>query len=139
MSSTTSATNTGAREQVPLAAGPQPVEDWLGATVESQTRGEAILVAKAERRHLNAAGFVHGGVLFAIADCALARAAILPQAGATTWAHISFISPARLGEELVAVARATTEWGANALVDVTVRVGESVVAEFRGQARQLTQ
>jgi hypothetical protein len=40
-----------------------------------------------------------------------------------------------LGQELVATAAPSTSWGANTLVDVTVRSEQTVVAVFQGQAR----
>lgn len=114
---------------------PEPVEEWLGAEVLSSGEGAARLRMTVRPVHLNGGGVAHGGVLFALADSCLARAAIIPQAGATVWSHVAFIAPAHLGDELVAEARTTTSWGANRLVDVTVTSDGRTIAEVRGQAR----
>lgn len=111
------------------------VEDWLGAVVEPTERGVVRVRMVVGEQHLNGGGYVHGGVLFALADTALAHAVIIPRAGATVTAHIAFVAPAHLGQELVATAVPSTSWGANALVDVTVRSQQSVIAVLQGQAR----
>jgi acyl-CoA thioesterase len=49
-------------------------------------------------------------------------------------AQIEFLRPARIGDELAAVARLRTTAGRSGLYDVTVRRGTDVVAEFRGRA-----
>ncbi|MGK4219448.1 hotdog fold thioesterase [Kocuria marina] len=113
----------------------QPVEEWLGATVVSSGDGESVVQMTVTDQHVNGAGILHGGALFALADAALAHAAIIPDTGATTGAQIAFIAPCHPGDELVATARTTARWGANALVDVTVRSERATVAEFRGQVR----
>jgi acyl-CoA thioesterase len=113
----------------------EAVEEWLGAVVQPSDDGASRVRMVVEARHLNGAGFVHGGVLFALADVALAHAVIIPGAGATVTAHISFVAPSELGQELVATAAPSTSWGANTLVDVTVRSEQTVVAVFQGQAR----
>lgn len=113
----------------------QPVEEWLGAVVESSGDGHATLRMTVTHRHINGSRALHGGVIFALADAALAHAAIIPHVGATTWAHITFIAPGHLGDELVSTARVAQRWGSNSVVDVTIRASDRVIAEFRGQAR----
>lgn len=113
----------------------QPVEEWLGADVLTVEDGKAVLRMTVTDQHVNGAGYVHGGVLFALADAALAHAVIIPSDGATVSAHVSFIAPASPGDELTAVARTRTQWGSNSLVDVTLRCNDRTIAEFQGQAR----
>lgn len=113
----------------------QPVEEWLGATLVSAGEGEACMTMVVGDAHLNGAGVLHGGVAFALADATLAHAAIIPQSGATLTAQITFIASCTLGAELVAVARIASRWGLNSLVDVTIRHGDTTIAEFRGQVR----
>lgn len=48
---------------------------WLGAAVESIGQGSAVLTVKVRRDMLNAIGVCHGGVLFSLADTAVALAA----------------------------------------------------------------
>jgi acyl-CoA thioesterase len=56
-------------------------------------------------------------------------------------ADITFVEPARLGDELVAVAMERTRFGRSGIYDVTVfRSGGAervVIAEFRGHSRAL--
>jgi acyl-CoA thioesterase len=52
-------------------------------------------------------------------------------------ADIVFLSSARVGDELTATARERTRTGRNGIYDVTVTRGDEVIAEFRGQSREL--
>jgi acyl-CoA thioesterase len=113
----------------------QPVEEWLGATVLSSGEGRAVLGMTVTDNHVNGSGYLHGGVIFSLADAALAHAAIIPRHGATMNAHITFIAPSSPGDHVVATAAVSAGWGPNALVDVTVTVGETVIAAVRGQTR----
>ena len=80
--------------------------------------------------------------MFLFADSAFACAC--NSYGPTTVAaaaDITFIAPARLGDELVAEATERTRFGRSGIYDVTVFRDEggerTVVAEFRGHSRQL--
>ena len=50
---------------------------------------------------------------------------------------ITYLAPARLGDELVAVAIERSRVGRTGTYDVTVSSGDEVVAEFRGTSRTL--
>ncbi|GAA1996548.1 hotdog fold thioesterase [Microbacterium pumilum] len=113
----------------------QPVEEWLGAKVVSEGNGTAVLQMTVTEQHVNGSGYLHGGVIFSLADAALAHAAIIPRDGATLNAQIAFIAPSRPGEEITATATTSTSWGTNSLVDVTVRAGDTIIAAVRGHAR----
>jgi acyl-CoA thioesterase len=52
-------------------------------------------------------------------------------------AAITFVAPTTLGDELVAEAVERVRRGRNGVYVVTVCRGESVVAEFRGNSREL--
>jgi acyl-CoA thioesterase len=52
-------------------------------------------------------------------------------------ADIAFLRPVPLGAELVADAVERAKTGRSGLYDVTVRVGDEAVAEFRGRTRQV--
>jgi acyl-CoA thioesterase len=87
---------------------------------------------------VNGHGLAHGGLVFALADTAFACAcngwgAVTVAAGA----EISFLEPARLGDELEAVARVRSRRGRTGIYDVTVRRGDEVVAEFRGRSAEV--
>jgi acyl-CoA thioesterase len=87
---------------------------------------------------VNGHDLAHGGVVFALADTAFACACnswgpVTVAAGA----EISFLAPARLGDELEAVARVRARRGRTGIYDVTVSRGDEVVAEFRGRSAEL--
>jgi acyl-CoA thioesterase len=80
----------------------------------------------------------HGGYVFLLADTAFAFAC--NSYGANTLAagaEISFVEPAKIGDELVAEAVERLRYGKSGLYDVTVRRSSdaAVVAEFRGRSR----
>ncbi len=87
---------------------------------------------------VNGHGICHGGYLFMLADTAFAYACNthgVPVVGAG--ADVTFLAPAREGEELVATATERALRGRSGLYDVTVRRGTEVLVEFRGRSRSL--
>jgi acyl-CoA thioesterase len=100
--------------------------------------GRAVTRLTVAARHVNGHGVCHGGYLFLLADSAFAYAC--NSFGTSTVAaggEISFLRPGRLGDELVARAELRSEVGRSGIYDVTVRVGDTVLAEFRGRARSV--
>jgi acyl-CoA thioesterase len=80
----------------------------------------------------------HGGLIAALADSAFAVACNTH--GEVTVAggfDVTFLEPAVLGDVLVATAAERTRRGRSGVYDVTVRRGDTVVAEFRGRSRSL--
>jgi len=53
-------------------------------------------------------------------------------------ADIRFLRPTRLGDTLTAIATEKARGGRSGIYDVTVRNGDAVVAEFRGDSRTIT-
>jgi acyl-CoA thioesterase len=89
-------------------------------------------------RHVNGHGICHGGYLFLLADVALAYASNSHGTSAVaSGADIAFLRPVPLGAELVAEALERAKTGRSGLYDVTVRLGDEAVAEFRGRTRQV--
>jgi acyl-CoA thioesterase len=89
---------------------------------------------------INGHGLAHGGLVFSLADTAFACACngwgrLTVAAGA----EISFLEPARSGDELEALAQVRTRRGRTGIYDVTVLRGADVVAEFRGRSAELRQ
>lgn len=81
----------------------------------------------------------HGGYIFALADSAFAFACNSEdQAALASHCAVTFLRPAREGEELVAHAERRAEAGRSGIYDVRVatRAGE-LVAEFRGHSRTI--
>ena len=100
--------------------------------------GRASAGLTVEPRHVNGHGICHGGYLFLLADVALAYASNSHGVSAVaSGADITFLRPVSLGAELVAVAVERALTGRSGLYDVTVRVGDEAVAEFRGRTRQV--
>jgi acyl-CoA thioesterase len=106
----------------------------FGIRVCSAHDGHAVLVTAVDEAFTNGHGIAHGGLLFALADTALAFAAnSLVPGTVTAESSIIYLAPAAAGEELVAVAAVRSVTGRHTVIDVTVRSGEKVVAEFRGR------
>jgi acyl-CoA thioesterase len=96
----------------------------------------AVTALTVEKRHVNGHGICHGGYLFMLADTAFAYAC--NSTGVSTVAagcDISFLVPAPLGAELTAHAELRASAGRSGIYDVTVRMSNEVVAEFRGRSR----
>jgi len=85
----------------------------------------------------NGHGIAHGGYIFLLADTAFAYAC--NTYGPVTVAQacqITFLSPAREGDELVAAAEERVRMERNGIYDVSVRRADGqVLAEMRGHSR----
>jgi acyl-CoA thioesterase len=87
---------------------------------------------------VNGHDIAHGGLIFTLADTAFACAC-------NSWgpvtvaaaAEIAFLAPARLGDELEALAQVRARRGRTGIYDVTVRRGDDVLAEFRGRSSEV--
>jgi acyl-CoA thioesterase len=81
----------------------------------------------------------HGGIIFALADTAFAY--VCNSGNQTTVAaaaSIDFLSPAHIGETLIAEAHEQWQAGRSGVYDVEVRTTEGrTVALFRGKAHRL--
>ncbi|MFV0474097.1 MAG: hydroxyphenylacetyl-CoA thioesterase PaaI [Pikeienuella sp.] len=109
----------------------------IGLALEEVTPGHARLSLKVERRHAQALGICHGGVIFTLADSAFAYACNSHGAPAVSQhATISYLAPARIGDVLVAEAREVHRAGRSGLYDIDVanQKGETV-AVMRGASR----
>ncbi|GAA0263387.1 hypothetical protein GCM10010492_75570 [Saccharothrix mutabilis subsp. mutabilis] len=110
----------------------------LGIRALALADGSATLAMTVTDRMINGHGIAHGGYVFLLADTAFACACNRP--GSVTvaaQAEIDFLSPVRLGDELVATAVERVRRGRSGIYDITVRRGDEVVAEFRGRSRTL--
>lgn len=107
----------------------------LGIVVERAVDGCAVARMTVQPTMVNGHGIAHGGMIFTLADTAFACACNSdgPMAVAAG-AEITFVTPARSGDDLVAEAARRTAFGRQGIYDVTVRCGDRVVAEFRGRA-----
>lgn len=109
---------------------------WFGFRVEEAADGQAIVSLTITPQQVNAHNFAHGGVVFALADQALAMAAntLLPLA-VTSDAQIQYLAPVRAGDEVVALARTSHHDQRRVVIDVEVSVNGETVALLRGTAK----
>lgn len=109
----------------------------LGIELRAIAAGRAEIAMTVTGEMLNGHGTAHGGMIFTLADTAFAYAC--NGANARTVAQsatIAFLSPAGLGEELIATAERIAEQGRSGSYSVTVRgEGGRVVATFHGLSR----
>ncbi len=110
----------------------------LGIEVLEAARGRAVARMTVRDDMVNGHAIAHGGLVFTLADTAFACACNShgPVTVAAS-ADITFVAPARLGDELVAEAALRTRFGRRAVYDVTVHRGDEVIAEFRGHSHQV--
>ena len=110
----------------------------LGMRLVELGPGEARVSMVVRPDMVNGHDLCHGGLVASLADSAFALAC--NSRGPVTVAagfEVDFLEPARSGQVLDAHAREVALRGRSGLYDVTVRVGETVVAEFRGRSRAL--
>lgn len=109
----------------------------LGMTVVRAESGHAVVTMVVRDDMLNGFHVAHGGLVFALADTAFALACnetdtVTLAAGA----DIAFLSPARAGDVLEAVADRRALAGRSGLYDIRVTAQDGrVVAEVRGRSR----
>ena len=108
----------------------------LGMELTELGEGTAVVRMTVGPQMVNGHGIAHGGFVFMLADSAFACAC--NSGGVVTvaaGADISFIAPAREGDELTATAAERVAFGRSGIYDVTVWRGDQVIAEFRGRSR----
>ncbi|WTL51021.1 hydroxyphenylacetyl-CoA thioesterase PaaI [Streptomyces sp. NBC_01497] len=114
----------------------------LGITLLDAGPGRADVAMQLSDTMVNGHGTAHGGFLFLLADAAFAFACNThgPVTVAQS-AQVTFLRPARPGDDLRAEARERARSGRTGVYDVTVRrpADGTVVAEFRGQSCTLRQ
>jgi acyl-CoA thioesterase len=110
-----------------------------GLVIEDAREGYALVRMKVRGDMLNAHSMAHGGMIFALADTALAYACnSRNESSVAQHASIVFLSPAYAGDVLIAEARESSRQGRGGVYHVTVRAGDGrVVAEFTGLSRTI--
>ena len=108
----------------------------LGIRIEIPGAGEAVAHMTVREDMVNGFGVCHGGLLFTLADTAFAFACnAYDDVTVAAAASIDFLRPARLGDELRAVAREDYRGSKSGFYTVEVRNGgDDVVAVFRGRS-----
>jgi acyl-CoA thioesterase len=110
----------------------------LGMDILHIGAGEATLTMTVKPHMVNGHGIAHGGFIFTLADSAFAFACNSHNERAVAaQCNISFITPGKLGDRLVAKARELSRTGRSGIYDVRVTVDDTVIAELRGHSRTL--
>ncbi|WP_424809745.1 hydroxyphenylacetyl-CoA thioesterase PaaI [Rhodococcus sp. 27YEA15] len=110
----------------------------LGIAVTELSPGSATVTVSVTETMVNGHGITHGGYVFLLADTAFALACNGYDAAAVAArADIRFLRRTGLGDTLVATATEKSRQGRTGIYDVTVRSGDVVVAEFRGDSRTI--
>ena len=111
----------------------------LGMERLSVTPGQATLRMTVRPDMVNGHHICHGGMIFALADTAFAYSCNSYNLNTVASAcHIDFLSPAREGDVLEAVAVERSAAGRTGVYDVTVSVvGGKTVALFRGKSYRI--
>ena len=109
--------------------------ELLGIRVLDAKDGYSKMSLKITKEHTNFVGFTHGGVIFALADCAFAEAVNFGDNRAVAvQVSINFIRPSSEGDLLTAEAKTISEGKTFALCRITVKKENKEVALFTGLA-----
>ena len=110
----------------------------LGINVLEIKDGYAKMLLKINKKHTNAVGFTHGGVLFALADCAFAEAVNFGDKQAVAiQVSINYLRPTLEGDILTAEANTVSDGRTLALCSVAIKKEDKDVALFSGVAYKL--
>ena len=112
--------------------------EFLGVKVIEAKDGYSKMSLKISKKHTNFVGFTHGGVIFALADCAFAEAVNFGEKKAVAvQVSINFIKPSTEGDVLTAEAKTISEGKTFALCRITIRKEDKEVALFSGLAYKI--
>jgi len=118
--------------------GTDSFRELLGIKVLEVKDGYAKMSLEITRKHTNAVGFTHGGVIFSLADCAFAEAVNFGDRKAVAiQVSINYLRPTMEGDVLTAEATTVSDAKTLALCSVVVKKGEKDVAMFSGLAYKI--
>ncbi len=111
----------------------------LGMTLSEVKPGGCRVSMQIQKSMCNGHGTCHGGYIFTLADSAFAFACnSYNQKAVAQHCSITYISPAKAGEELTAIASEVSRQGRSGIYDIKVVNQENLtVAEFRGHSRTI--
>jgi acyl-CoA thioesterase len=110
----------------------------LGMVLDEVRPGRATLRMTLREDMVNGHDIGHGGLTFTVADSAFAFACnSYNRRTVAAGAEIRFLAPTRRGDVLVATATEREREGRDGVYDVTVTVGETVVATFVGRSKEI--
>lgn len=112
--------------------------ELLGIKVLEVKDGYAKMSLEITKKHTNAVGFTHGGVLFALADCAFAEAVNFGDRQAVAvQVNINYLRPTSEGDVLTAEATTVSDGKTLALCSVAINKEDKDVALFSGLAYKI--
>ncbi len=110
----------------------------LGMSIDAVGPGTATLRMTVRDDMVNGHDIGHGGLTFALADSAFAFACnSYNRRTVAAGAEVRFRVPTRTGDVLVARAVERSREGRDGTYDVTVTVGDTVVATFVGRSKEI--
>ena len=112
----------------------------LGMVLDEVRPGQAKMRMTVRDDMINGHDICHGGLIFTLADSTFAFACnARNQVTVAAGAEIHFISPAKKGETLIAVAREHASAGRSGIYDIEVTDDASgrLVAVFRGRSHRI--
>lgn len=110
----------------------------LGMEILEIKPGRATLAMTVQPHMVNGQRIAHGGFIFTLANSAFAFACNTHnERVVAAQGNITFIRPGKLGDRLVATGREISRSGRSGIYDVTVRSGDTVIAELRGHSRSI--
>lgn len=111
-----------------------PVLQNLGIEIEEAKRGRVVLSMAVSHDKVNGAQICHGGMLFTLADSALAYCFLTTEPSVVTRnANIHYMSPAHLNETVFAEAKIAADGGRNKICEVILTTRNNTIAHFTGQ------
>lgn len=110
-----------------------------GVSIDDAREGYALVRMTLRDDMLNGHRSAHGGMIFALADTAFAYACNSRNENTVAQhASISFLSPAQVGDVLMAEAREVSRSGRSGVYQVSVKTAAgAVIAEFTGLSRTI--
>jgi acyl-CoA thioesterase len=110
----------------------------LGIVLEEVRPGRAAVRMTLREDMVNGHHIGHGGLTFTVADAAFSYACnSYNRRTVAAGAEIRFLAPTRRGDVLLATATERERHGRDGVYDVTVAVGETVVATFVGWSKEI--
>ena len=110
----------------------------LGIVLDEVRPGQATVRMTLREDMVNGHDIGHGGLTFTVADSAFSFACnSYNRRTVAAAAEIRFLAPTRRGDVLVATATEREREGRDGVYDVTVTVGERVVATFVGRSKEI--
>lgn len=106
---------------------------WLGIEKVLIEEGKSILKMTIREEMLNGFDIAHGGIVFSLADSALAFASnTYGKKSVSIEASTNWFQPLKLGDEIIAESKLKSISNKQAVFDIDISRGEVLVASFRG-------